>query len=46
MADKIAALYGLAGYSEEMMCTHGGREADRQKEIQQIMQKIEQIWDI
>ncbi len=46
MADKIAALYGLAGYSEEMMYTHGGEEEERQKEIQQVMKKIEQIWDI
>lgn len=46
MAEKVATLYGLAGYSEEMMRTHGIEEAKRQEEIQQLMQLIEQTWNI
>lgn len=46
MTDKITTLFGLAGYSEEMMHTHGGEEEEKQREVQQIMQKIEQKWNI
>lgn len=46
MADKIATLYGLAGYSEELMRTHGLEEQNRQKEIQQVMDMMEQTWEI
>lgn len=46
MSNKVATLYGLAGYSEEMMHTHGNDEQGRQEEIQQIMQRMEQVWNI
>lgn len=46
MSNKVATLYGLAGYSEEMMHTHGNDEQGRQEEIQQVMQRMEQVWNI